>query len=368
MKNLIQKRVAVMILAVLLFGLVLPVQAASTPAVVRIVLTVGLTKASVNGMPQTLDATPFIRDNRTYVPVRFIAESMGAKVGWVQTDQKVTIELNKNVIWLWIGKKTAQVDGKGKDLDAPPVIENSRTFVPVRFVTENLGSLVEWDGANKVVTITYKNPAATPSSAPTSSAATPVTPVAAWMLTDDQLQAALSKGNSFFSGEEFVNYLLGDFGTWLPDRSGVTGAALLMTPYARTIETAYDVKTLNADLANLGFPDANLSYTLADAKKEAPLNSHELKVMLVCYGNTENFYKGSKCQLKLASGTTLQPKGEFTLDEGGLTSGLPPRAKYGAVLYWSFDTTQIPRDTKLDIKFTSSTGENTASFDLGWVK
>jgi hypothetical protein len=53
-----------------------------------------------------------------------------------------------------IGSKTITVDGTESDMDVAPFIQNSRTFVPIRFVSEALGCTVEWDDATKTVTIT----------------------------------------------------------------------------------------------------------------------------------------------------------------------------------------------------------------------
>jgi len=62
--------------------------------------------------------------------------------------QKITIEM-------WIGKDTAKVNGKDVKLDQPPIIDpkSNRTLIPVRFVAENLGCQVDWDGTHKKITI-----------------------------------------------------------------------------------------------------------------------------------------------------------------------------------------------------------------------
>lgn len=117
-----------------------------------------------------MDVIPFIdpRYSRTLVPIRFVAEALGYKVEWNADERSVTIT-GKHTIKLLMGKpqnpvdisvktpsgdtltlrlyeglKTAYVDGKSVQLDAPPVITNSRTFVPIRFVAENLGCDVLW--------------------------------------------------------------------------------------------------------------------------------------------------------------------------------------------------------------------------------
>lgn len=121
-------------------------------------LWVGSTTAYVNGKTYTLDATPFIDINssRTLVPIRFISEAFNSEVQWDGTIKKVTI-INKNLnktIELWIGKKSAIVNGKTYELDvAPIIITPGRTFVPIRFVSEAFGAQVQWEGTKKEITI-----------------------------------------------------------------------------------------------------------------------------------------------------------------------------------------------------------------------
>jgi len=81
-------------------------------------------------------------------------------VYWDNKDRKVTIVLKDISIELWIGKNMAKVNGSYKfiDPDNPnvvPIIKEGRTMLPIRFVAENLGCDVKWDGATKTVTITY---------------------------------------------------------------------------------------------------------------------------------------------------------------------------------------------------------------------
>lgn len=100
------------------------------------------------------DAQAFIDKNqRTMVPVRFIAESLGAKVGWENQSQSVPIEQGDRHIRLQIGSNIALVNGQEIALDTQAVISGGRTFVPLRFVSEILGAEVEWDGATSTVFI-----------------------------------------------------------------------------------------------------------------------------------------------------------------------------------------------------------------------
>lgn len=99
------------------------------------------------------DVSSYIENNRTMVPIRVISESLGANVDWNEETKTVTVENDENKIELTIGSKTAVVNGKNISLDAPAVIQQSRTFVPVRFVAEQLGWGVDWNQDSYTVNI-----------------------------------------------------------------------------------------------------------------------------------------------------------------------------------------------------------------------
>lgn len=103
-----------------------------------------------NGMP------PIILNNRTLVPVREVFEELGGKVEWDAVIRKVTINLKGKTIGLIIDDMTATVDGEAIQLDVPAKIINSKTMVPVRFISENGGLNVEWDAATYTVKISKK--------------------------------------------------------------------------------------------------------------------------------------------------------------------------------------------------------------------
>jgi len=128
-----------------------------------IVLKIGDSNFTVNGEPHypPLDSPPIIKNNRTLLPIRAIIESLGGTVSWDATEKKVTITLGSKTIELWIGKFTAMVNGVNKPIDPSnnkvvPEIINSRTMLPLRFVAENIGATVDWDGTTKTITITYQ--------------------------------------------------------------------------------------------------------------------------------------------------------------------------------------------------------------------
>ncbi len=100
------------------------------------------------------DAEPFIDDNgRTQVPVRFVSEALGAEVSWEGSTKTVTISQGDKEIKIVIGKKDYTINGEKNLMDTEALLKEDRTFVPVRFVSEGLGARVEWDPAVRTVYI-----------------------------------------------------------------------------------------------------------------------------------------------------------------------------------------------------------------------
>lgn len=120
----------------------------------EIILTIGQKEAVVFGKTKTNDVAPIIRNDRTMLPARFVAEELGAKVSWNETERKVTIKKTDVEIILTIDSDIALVNGEEHKLDSPAFIENDRTYTSVRFIAENLGASVDWNEGSRKVIIT----------------------------------------------------------------------------------------------------------------------------------------------------------------------------------------------------------------------
>lgn len=125
----------------------------------QLILTIGEKSAKAFGKDVENDVAPIIRNDRTMLPARFVAENLGAKVLWYEDKQLVTVsgknEKDEDVtILITIGADAAIVNGEEIKLDSPAFIENDRTYTPVRFIAEQLGTSVEWNEEAKTVTIT----------------------------------------------------------------------------------------------------------------------------------------------------------------------------------------------------------------------
>lgn len=118
----------------------------------------------INDIRTTMDAAPVILNDRTLLPVRYVAEPLGAVVSWNGDERKVTITTASKIIELWIDNNVARVNGVSTFIDPansdvkPVILPPGRTMLPLRFIAENLGCDVGWNGPLQEVTVTYTAP------------------------------------------------------------------------------------------------------------------------------------------------------------------------------------------------------------------
>ena len=103
----------------------------------------------INGKLLYCQNPPVIEADRVLVPLRAIFEALNQRVSWNMNDQSIT----SGNIWLQIGNPVAKVGDKQITLDVPAAIINERTYVPLRFVAESLGKKVTWDNINNKINI-----------------------------------------------------------------------------------------------------------------------------------------------------------------------------------------------------------------------
>lgn len=111
-----------------------------------IILQIGSTAVLVDDQAIINDVAPVIRNDRTLVPIRVITEALGGQVAWNEAAKEVTLTVNGKEMKMTIGKALEKYG-------VAPVIIGGRTFVPVRFVADELGAVTTWDDATKTVTI-----------------------------------------------------------------------------------------------------------------------------------------------------------------------------------------------------------------------
>jgi len=150
-----KKILSLLLILTLIFGF-LGVKKTQAQKEFFLVLTIGLKSYVLNGMQLQMDVSPEIISGRTFVPIRLVAETFGAEVGWDGNLREVTIKQDTKVIKLRIGSKIATIDGKSYELEAAPYIKSGRTMVPIRFISEALGLSVYWEPQRQLVYIRSK--------------------------------------------------------------------------------------------------------------------------------------------------------------------------------------------------------------------
>lgn len=107
-----------------------------------VVMTIGDSQYVVNNKVVTGDAAPYVANSRTYVPIRALAEAFSADVNWDNDARTVTIVRGDKTIVMNADNATYTVNGEEATMDVTPEIKDGRTYVPVRFVAEALGFTV----------------------------------------------------------------------------------------------------------------------------------------------------------------------------------------------------------------------------------
>ena len=121
----------------------------------KIVITIGATTMAVGTQTITLDTPAYINaENYTELPLRAVSEAFGATVGWDDASRTVTVMMGQRIVSMTIGSKTMYINGTPVQMNTAPEITNERTFVPVRDLANALGiSKIDWNEASQTVTL-----------------------------------------------------------------------------------------------------------------------------------------------------------------------------------------------------------------------
>ncbi|SFL98204.1 Copper binding protein, plastocyanin/azurin family [Paenibacillus sp. 1_12] len=120
-----------------------------------IVLLAGDANVQVDGQTMKLDVPPQLIEDTTYVPLRFIGNQLGADINWDEAEKSVVYTTMNTRIQLWINQNKVVVNKKELTMDKKPIIKNGNSMVPLRFVSENLGAKVSYDKVTRNITLTY---------------------------------------------------------------------------------------------------------------------------------------------------------------------------------------------------------------------
>ena len=100
---------------------------------------------------------PVIIDNRTLLPVRAIVEEIGGGVAWDEETRTVLLGYKDDIIILEADNHTAYLNESKQELDVAPTVINDRTMLPIRFIANGFGFDVDWNEDTQTVTITLKD-------------------------------------------------------------------------------------------------------------------------------------------------------------------------------------------------------------------
>ena len=119
--------------------------------------TVGRNSYTAGGQSFAMDAPPFIANGRLLVPVRYLANALGARTDWDADTRTVAVSTSASNIRIVIGSTALTVNGQAQAMDQAPVIKDGRTYLPARYVAEALGYDVSWDASSRTVTVSQGN-------------------------------------------------------------------------------------------------------------------------------------------------------------------------------------------------------------------
>jgi plastocyanin len=124
-------------------------------------LKIGSDELKVNGEVTQLDVAPFIESGRTYVSLRALSETIGAYVSWDSATREVKVEAGNDTAIFWVDNNVMTLNGVEKRVDDTVFIKNGRTQVPLRFIAELFSWNVLWNSDDSSIQLTKKTAAAT---------------------------------------------------------------------------------------------------------------------------------------------------------------------------------------------------------------
>lgn len=99
----------------------------------------------INGTPIFTDTNPYVKQNRTFVPVRFVAEAFNMNVEWAGDEKKIILSDDEHTVQMWMDSNKLIVNGEEVLMDVNVEGVNGRAMVPVRYLAEIKGFDVKWD-------------------------------------------------------------------------------------------------------------------------------------------------------------------------------------------------------------------------------
>lgn len=119
-----------------------------------ITMALGSEIIDIDGLPVAMDVSPLIMNGTTYIPLRYLAEAIGAEVGWDQGQRATTITAGADVAQFWTGRTFMELNGIQRHFSSPVIVQNERTLVPVRFIAELFGWEVVFSELDRTIQLT----------------------------------------------------------------------------------------------------------------------------------------------------------------------------------------------------------------------
>ncbi|MEQ8202089.1 MAG: copper amine oxidase N-terminal domain-containing protein [Syntrophomonadaceae bacterium] len=120
------------------------------------VFTVGSPQYTLSGTPREMDVAPYIKDSRTYMPIRYAAYAMGltdTAIVWDEANRTVILSKGGRTVKLVVGSYNMWVNGIPVPMDVLPEITQGRVFLPIAWVAKAFGQIAIWDGSTSTITI-----------------------------------------------------------------------------------------------------------------------------------------------------------------------------------------------------------------------
>ncbi len=209
---MLNKLKALCIVATVIFAFILSGQTSASAATdkgiqIRNNVTINIDGETIQINDPILNKSDFL-----LLPMRALYEAIGASVDWNNETQTATANRNGKVINLTIDSMTALVDGYEVAMDVAPLMYKDRTYMPLRFVTENFDGNVNWDPSTQTVNILLDDPAEIPQEDP-------------YILHVNNKRIVMSdpivtkQSRSYIPADYLTDYLDNSAGNWLPDKS-----------------------------------------------------------------------------------------------------------------------------------------------------
>lgn len=128
--------------------------AAAAPEVMKVWFKVGSDQLIIDGKTTTMNTKPYMDHGTNYIPLRYLAEGIGATVTWDRAAQSVWIDAGGAKAQFWIGKKYMEMNGKRMEIGYPVMLKDDRVQVPVRFIAQLFGWSVSWNAQDWSITLT----------------------------------------------------------------------------------------------------------------------------------------------------------------------------------------------------------------------